>query len=111
MGNVTRNEEIVLVSILKLRIETYGVGIKNQIRELTGEDWNYGLLYCTLDQLVKKGYLLKKEGKPIPARGGRRKIYYSISASGRRALAEAYELKRTLWEGVAPGLLKEGEPG
>lgn len=109
MGNLTKNEEIVLVSILKLRSDSYGVAIKNQIRQLTGEDWNYGLLYCALDQLVKKGFLIKKEGKPVPERGGRRKMYYSISASGLRALAEAYELKQTLWEGVAPGLLeKEG---
>ncbi len=109
MGNLTRNEEIVLVSILKLRDNTYGVGIKNQIVELTGEDWNFGLLYCTLDQLSKKGYLIKKEGRPLPERGGRRKIYYSISPSGRRALAEAYVLKETLWAGVVPALLKKGE--
>ena len=109
MGQLTRNEEIVLVSILKLRADTYGVSIKNQIRELTGEDWNYGLLYSTLDQLAKKGHLIKKEGKPLPERGGRRKIYYSISASGRKALAEAYELKEALWEGVAPMRLKKGE--
>ena len=109
MGILTRNEEIVLVSLLKLREDSYGVAIKKQIRELTGEDWNYGLLYCALDQLVKKGHLSKREGKPIPERGGRRKIYYSISPSGRRALADAYELKRTLWEGIAPGILKEGE--
>jgi PadR family transcriptional regulator PadR len=111
MGNLTRNEEIVLVSILKLRDGAYGVGIKNQIRELTGEDWNYGLLYCALDQLVKKGCLIKREGKPLPERGGRRKMYYSISASGRRALAEAYELKQTLWEGIVPGLLEKGGAG
>lgn len=111
MGSLTRNEEIILVSILKLRANAYGVGIKNQIHELTGEDWNYGLLYCTLDQLTKKGLLIKKEGQPIPERGGRRKIFYSISPSGRRALAEAYELKKSLWQGIVPGLLKKGETG
>jgi len=111
MGNLTRNEEIVLVSILKLRTGTYGVGIRNQIRELTGEDWNYGLLYGLLDQLVRKGYLIKKEGKPLPERGGRRKMYYAISKPGRRALAEAYQLKETLWEGIAPGLIEREGTG
>ncbi len=111
MGNLTKNEEIVLVSILKLRNDSYGVVIKNQIRQLTGEDWNYGLLYCALDQLVKKGYLVKKEGKPVPERGGRRKMYYSISSSGRRALAEAYERKQTLWKGVVPDLLERERAG
>jgi DNA-binding PadR family transcriptional regulator len=106
MASLTRNEEIVLVSILKLRGDSYGVAVKNQIRELTGEDWNYGLLYCALDQLVKKGYLIKREGKPVPERGGRRKMFYSISPPGRKALSEAYELKRTLWAGIAPGRLE-----
>jgi PadR family transcriptional regulator PadR len=108
MASLTRNEEIVLVSILKLRSESYGIAIKNQIGRLTGEDWNYGLLYCALDQLVKKGYLVKREGKPVPERGGRRKMFYSISPSGRQALAEAYDLKRSLWEGIGRALL-EGE--
>jgi len=111
MANLTRNEEIVLVGILRLRTNAYGVSIKSQIQELTGEDWNYGLLYCTLDQLVRKGCLIKKEGQPLPERGGRRKIFYSISASGRRALADAYELKETLWEGIVPGLFEKGKAG
>jgi PadR family transcriptional regulator len=111
MGNLTRNEEIVLVAILKLRGDAYGVAIRNEISALTGEDWNYGLLYCALDQLVKKGHLFKREGKPVPERGGRRKMFYSLSPSGRQALAAAYELKRTLWEGIAGRLLKEEQAG
>jgi PadR family transcriptional regulator PadR len=79
MNTLTKNEEIILLSILRLENNAYGVSIKNQIKDLTGDDWNYGLLYATLDQLVKKGLLIKKEGKPMPERGGRRKIYYTIS--------------------------------
>lgn len=109
MNNLTKNEEIVLLSILRLEENAYGVSIKNQIQELTGDDWNYGLLYATLDQLVKKGLLLKKEGKPMPERGGRRKIYYTISRTGRRTLAEAYQLNAALWEGVAGIVTKKGE--
>lgn len=109
MNNLTKNEEIVLLSILRLEENAYGVSIKNQIQELTGDDWNYGLLYATLDQLVKKGLLLKKEGKPMPERGGRRKIYYTISRAGRRMLAEAYQLNAALWEGVAGFVTKKGE--
>jgi PadR family transcriptional regulator PadR len=109
MNNLTKNEEIILLSIMRLEENAYGVSIKNQIQELTGDDWNYGLLYATLDQLVKKGLLLKKEGKPMPERGGRRKIYYTISKGGHRALVEAYRLNTVLWEGVAGFAKKKGE--
>jgi PadR family transcriptional regulator PadR len=109
MNNLTKNEEIILLSILRLEENAYGVSIKNQIQELTGDDWNYGLLYATLDQLVKKGLLLKKEGKPMPERGGRRKNYYTISKGGHRALTEAYQLNAALWEGMAGFVRKKGE--
>jgi len=109
MNHLTKNEEIILLSIIRIEDNAYGVSIKNKIEELTGNDWNYGLLYATLDQLVKKGLLIKKEGKPMPERGGRRKIYYTISKGGHRALAETYKLQIALWDGVADFAQKKGE--
>ncbi len=109
MSHLTKNEEIILLSILRIKEDAYGVSIKSQIEESTGNDWNYGLLYATLDQLVKKGLLNKREGKPLSERGGRRKIYYSLSKMGRQALEEAYKLKEVLWEGIAIRSLKKGE--
>jgi DNA-binding PadR family transcriptional regulator len=110
MNHLTKNEEIILLSVLRLEDNAYGVSIKNQIRDRTGDDWNYGLLYATLDQLVKKGLLIKREGKPMPERGGRRKIYYTLSKGGHRALAEAYKRNVVLWDGVAAFGQKNGEP-
>lgn len=109
MSQLTRNEEIVLLSVLRLEGDAYGVLIKRQIRELTRSDWNYGLLYSTLDQLVKKALLVKREGKPMPERGGRRKIYYSLSRSGKESLEKAYALKEALWDGITPLKLNKRE--
>jgi PadR family transcriptional regulator PadR len=106
----TYEENMNNLSILRVEENAYGVSIKIQIKELTGDDWNYGLLYATLDQLVKKGLLIKKEGKPMPERGGRRKIYYTISRGGRRALGEAYRLNVALWDGVVGFAQKDGDP-
>lgn len=100
MSGLTKNEEILLLAIYRLKTNAYGVRIKQQIQELTGEDWNIGLLYCTLDQVVKKGLLIKREGKPQSERGGRRKIFYRISSSGMRSLKDAYRLKKALWKGI-----------
>ena len=82
--------------------------LRSKSRNARGIEWNYGLLYATLDQLVKKGLLIKREGKPMNERGGRRKIYYSISTAGRHALEEAYKLKEVLWDGIAIHRLKKG---
>ena len=70
MDLLTKLEEILLISIYRLKAEAYGARLKRFIHDLTGKDWNYGNLYCTLDQLVKKGYISKSEGDPTPSRGG-----------------------------------------
>lgn len=101
MSQITKNEEILLLTVLRIKKNAYGVSIKEEIKKLTRNDWNYGQLYSTLDQLVKKGLLNKKEGKPFPERGGRRKIFYSISPAGKQALEEAYKLKEAIWDGIA----------
>ena len=108
MGDLTKNEEIILLSIWRLGDDAYGVRIKRQIKDVTGKDWNYGTLYFTLDQLVKKGQLIKKEGKPMPERGGRRKIYYSLSSDGIETLQAALELQKALWDGITTFALGEG---
>ena len=36
MSNLTKNEEITLLSILRIRENAYGVSIKKQIKECTG---------------------------------------------------------------------------
>ena len=107
MKHLTKNEEIILLTIWRLKEEAYGVRINNYIKNSIGKDWNYGTLYCILDQLVKKGMVSKKEGKPMPERGGRRKIYYTISQDGRAVLQEALEMQQTLWHGVTAIALKE----
>jgi len=106
--DLTKNEEILLLSILRLRDNAYGVSIKNQVKHVTKKDWNYGTLYCTLDQLVKKGLLLKKEGKPMAERGGRRKIYYTLSTDGMNSLQAAHEMQKALWDDISSLVFGEG---
>ena len=97
MMDLTKNEEVILLSILHLKEGAYGVYIRRHIKETTGKQLNYGTLYRMLDQLVKKGLLERKEGEPMPEKGGRRKNYYTLTKYGVKALQEAYSLQQTLW--------------
>ena len=108
MDNLTKNEEILLISVLRLKENAYGVRIKKQVKEITKKDWNYGTLYCTLDQLVKKRLLERQEGKPMPERGGRRKIFYTVSSDGMTALKNAHDLQRALWQDISTLVFGEG---
>lgn len=106
MPELTKNEEILLLSVLHLKENAYGVYIRRRITETTGKEYNYGTLYRMLDQMVRKGLLLRQEGEPMPEKGGRRKNYYSLTKYGVKALQEAYDLQKSLWDSKTGSELK-----
>ena len=53
MKDLTKNEEILLLTIWELQDEAYGVRIRKHISELIGKDFTYGNLYSALNQLTK----------------------------------------------------------
>ena len=108
MKILTKHEEILLIAIFKLQSEAYGARLKRYIYEITGKDWNYGNLYCTLDQLVNKRYIEKSVGDPTPERGGRSKNYYNLTGDGKEVLREVMKMNYALWEGVSGLALEEG---
>jgi len=67
----------------------YGVPILGWLKEAFGRDYSVGALYTTLERLEKKGLVKSEWGEPTAERGGRRKRYYQISASGHRAYTAA----------------------
>ncbi len=106
MKDLTLYETIHLLAILRRGDDAYGVTIKEEISEMTKREISYGTLYSYLDQLFKKGLVKKTSGDPTPERGGRRKIYYTISAEGKKALQTAYKLQQSIWQRV-PDLVFE----
>ncbi|MCK5146912.1 helix-turn-helix transcriptional regulator [bacterium] len=108
MIELTKYEEILLISILHLKENAYGVHINKRILETTGKQWNYGTLYRMLDQLVRKDLVERKEGEPMKEKGGRRKTYYSITDTGYQALQESWALQKTLWNQHTQIALEKG---
>jgi len=98
MREISKAEEMVLVTIMRLGDEAYGVSIRRQIRKDTGKDYTYGTLYGLLRQMDQKGYIRKTKGEPLPKKGGRRKSYFKLTPVGARALKEAAELHRRIWK-------------
>lgn len=97
MKELTKAEELVLLTIWRMGDDAYGVAIKRKIQEETGKDLPYGTLYFILDQLATKEYIFKIPGKPTPERGGRSKTYYHLTADGRNALKASFEMHRKVW--------------
>jgi len=105
MKELTLYETIFLLAILRLPENAYGVTIKSEIKKISGRDIPYGTLYSYLEQLFKKGLVLKAFGAPTSERGGRSKIIYRISPEGTQALKEAYRLQKSVFLGLEQSVL------
>jgi PadR family transcriptional regulator PadR len=98
-------EHVVLLAILRLGDNAYGVTIRAEIQERTGREPGPGALYTTLDRLEDKGLLRSSLGDPTPERGGRAKRYVKVSAQGMGAINHARRCYLRLWEGLPfPGV-------
>jgi DNA-binding PadR family transcriptional regulator len=93
-------EQIVLLSILRLNDDAYGVTIRNEISKCTGREPAPGALYTTLDRLEEKGLVRSRMGDPTPERGGRSKRYFTVNAKGMKALTDVLRSYRRLLEGL-----------
>ncbi len=96
-------ETLILLAILRLDGETYGVPIRDEIATRTGKHLTRGAVYTALSRMANKGYLESSVGPPTPARGGKSKRFYSVSESGLAALktsARTIERMRAGLEGL-----------
>jgi PadR family transcriptional regulator, regulatory protein PadR len=79
-------EQQTLLAIVRLHPYAYGVSIRDEIKARTNKEYSFGSIYTVLERLEDSGYIESREGEPTPARGGRRKLYFTISGVGQTAL-------------------------
>jgi len=106
MKVLTRAEEMLLLSILRLKDDAFSVNILKEIKQSAGKKLTIGSLWVSLDSLHKKGYIDKKMAEETPAKGGRKKVFYSLTPSGANALRNTREFHKSLWKGVGRQLKK-----
>jgi PadR family transcriptional regulator PadR len=93
-------EQIVLLAVLRLRDDAYGVPIRREIEERTKRPLTVGALYRTLDRLEDKSLITSWFSDPTPERGGRSKRYFKVEPLGMRALRESRKALAAMWEGL-----------
>jgi DNA-binding PadR family transcriptional regulator len=95
-------EQIVLLAVLRVGQDAYGVPIRLEIEHRTGRSLTVGALYRTLDRLELKGYVGSWFGDPTPERGGRSKRYFKVRPAGLRALRASRDALAAMWHGLEP---------
>ena len=79
-------EQLVLLAILRLGTNAYGMTIRREIEERAGRPTSIGALYLTLDRLEQKGFVESNLGEATSERGGRAKRFFAVNPSGRAML-------------------------
>ena len=97
-------EQILLLAIVHLGDDAYGVTIRREIADRTGRDVAIGQLYSSLDRLERKGFVRSTMSEPTPERGGRSRRHLRLTAAGGLALRQARERLARMWEGLSPDL-------
>src|ERR1700735_1686074 len=93
-------EQVVLLAILRLGEDAYGVTIRAEIAACIGREPAPGALYTTLDRMEEKGIVRSWLGEATPQRGGRAKRYFALTKAGRGALVKAQRAYQSLLEGL-----------
>lgn len=95
-------EHVVLLAVLRLGPDAYGVSIQREIESRTGRRVSLGAIYPTVDRLETKGLVTSRVGAPTTERGGRAKRHVELRPAGRDALRRSHTMLASLWEGFEP---------
>ena len=98
--NLGEFEQLILLAILRLRDEAYGVTIRAELADRADRHVAPGALYTALERLETKGLITSRMSDPTPQRGGRAKRYVSLTAAGKKSLARAVRAYDRLLDGL-----------
>jgi DNA-binding PadR family transcriptional regulator len=93
-------ELMVLLALIRLGDEAYGVPICHEIEKRTGREAAIGSVYASLERLEKKGLVASRLGEATAVRGGRAKRYFRVTAHGVREVRQTQRALMSLWRGL-----------
>jgi DNA-binding PadR family transcriptional regulator len=99
-------EQLLLLAVVHLGEDAYGVTIRQEVEARTGRDVAIGALYTSLDRLERKGFVRSTMSEPTPDRGGRSKRCFSLKPAGATALRQSRQRLARMWDGLTPDLRK-----
>src|ERR1700693_6257657 len=93
-------EMMVMLALIRLGDNAYGVPISRELLEKTGREVALGSVYDALEPLEEKGLVSSSLGEPTSERGGRAKRYFRVTPQGLRQVRESQTALKKLWGGL-----------
>ena len=93
-------ELMILLAVLHLGDEAYGVPISRELERHRGRDVSVGSVYAALQRLESKNLVASTLGDPTPERGDKAKRYFRVTKEGLRQVHETRRVLTNLWQGL-----------
>lgn len=97
-------EELVLMTVIVLQEQAFGVEIKRELENRLSESLSVGSVQSALKRMEEKGFLTSEWGEATQKRGGKRKRIYSATPYAEQVLKEMKDIRSQLWEAM-PNLI------
>jgi len=97
LGNL---ELIIMLALIRLDDEAYGVSIAREIRRTVAYEIALGTIYAVLERLEQRRMVSSAVGESTPERGGRAKRYFRVTAKGMRKVNQTRRALAKLWQGL-----------
>ena len=91
---------MVMLAIIRIGDDAYGVSISNEIEETTGGEVLLGSVYDALARLENKGLISSALGEATAERGGRAKRHFRATSKGIRLVRDTQQSLMKLWKGL-----------
>ncbi len=98
--NLGELEEIILLIVASLFDNAYGVLIQEEVEKQCDRKITISSVHNVVQRLQEKGYLESRYSDPTPERGGKRKLLFTVTAAGQKAMEEAKSLRDKLWGNI-----------
>jgi DNA-binding PadR family transcriptional regulator len=97
-------EQLLLLAVLRLGDDAYGVTIRRAIEGATGRNVSAGAVYTALGRLENRGLVSSAPGETAPERTGMRRRYYRLRPEGARQVSRAMRHLQAMSAGLLPEL-------
>ena len=97
---ISNFELMVMLALIRLGDEAYGVPVSEQIAERSGHDVALGSVYAALERLEDRGLVVSSIGDPTPERGGRAKKYFKVTNKGVEVVRDTQQTLTRMWKGL-----------
>jgi len=100
-------EEFVLLTVVLLQEQAYGVEIKKELEKRLSQQLSVGSIQSALKRLEEKGFLSSEFGEATNKRGGKRKRIYAATPQAHQVLNEMKEIRESMWTNISLLNLKQ----